>query len=185
MSLPSPMPDGPSEAFLWPPYVWKTNKGRAATGGDAGLVSEKIAMFGFAQTSPSTRFGRPQLETSEALDHFSKLEIALRSLRYEPEADEFGLVRPSSSSVARVKEVLFPLVQRGISFPEALDVGTDHDGAIRVVWEDGPRFLELVAPYEDHAEAYFYYSEGAQFGLQRDLKTDTVRRIFDWLRGAH
>lgn len=184
MSQPGAMLDGPSEAFLWPPYVWKTDKGRAATGGDAGLVSEKIAMFRFAQASPSTRFGRPQLESSEALDHFSKLESALRSLLYQPEADEFGLVRPSSSSVALVKGVLFPLIQRGVSFPETLDVGTDHDGAIRVVWENGPRFLELVAPYEDDAAAYFYYSDGDQFGLQRDLTVDSVRRQFTWLSGA-
>lgn len=58
-------------------------------------------------------------------------------------------------------------MEGGVGFPEALDVGTDHDGAIRVVWENGPRFLELVAPCEDDAAAYFYYSEGDQFGLQK------------------
>jgi hypothetical protein len=160
--------------------AWET-----ASGGDTRLVSEKILLSRIARPPSSAGFESLQpLESFEALSRFSKLDNELRSLQREPESDEFGLVRPSAASVKRVKEALFPLVQRGVGFPETRDVGTDHDGAIRVVWENGPRFLELVAPCEDDAAAYFYYSEGDQFGLQKDLTADMVRRRFNWLYGA-
>jgi hypothetical protein len=180
-----PLQDRVAGADVLPPYVWRNPEGEAVAGGDARLVSEKIILLGIALPRPAPGFELLQLlESSEALSRFSKLDSALRSLQSEPESDEFGPMRPSATSVARVKEVLFPLVQRGVGFPETLDVGADHDGAVRVVWENGPRFLELVAPYEDDAAAYFYYSEGDQFGLQRDLTADTVRRRFNWLSGA-
>lgn len=105
----------------------------------------------------------------------------LSTLLDYPESDEFGPVRPSSASLSRVTAVLLSLVERGLSLPDALDVGTDHDGAIRIVWENGPRFLELVA---DDAVAYLYYSHGAQYGIQRDLTFSALRQLFNWLDNA-
>ena len=182
MSIPL-LQDRVAGADVLPPYIWKQAKGEAATGGDVGLVAGKILHFGKAQSAAA--FESPQaLESFGAISRFTKLDSALRLLQAELESDQFGPVRPSPSSVTTVKQVLLPLVQGGVGFPEVLDVGTDHDGAIRVVWENGPRFLELVAPCEDDAAAYFYYSEGDQFGLQKDLTADRVRRRFNWLCDA-
>ena len=183
MSAPVALQDKIAGADVLPPYVWRMAVGETAPGGDTRLVSEKISRIARPPSSAGFESLQP-LESFKVLSRFSKLDNELRSLQREPESDEFGLVRPSSASVARVKEALFPLVQRGVEFPETRDVGTDHDGAIRVVWENGPRFLELVAPCEDDAAAYFYYSEGDQFGLQKDLTADMVRRRFNWLYGA-
>lgn len=119
--------------------------------------------------------------TSEAVASFSKLDSALRQLLDAPASDEFGPVRPTIASIELAKKTLFPFVQHGLSFPEAVDVGTDHDGAVRIVWEDGPRFLELVVPYEHNAAAYFYYSSGNEYNLQHDLAVDAVRERFNWL----
>ncbi len=120
-------------------------------------------------------------ETRETLAKFSKITDALRHLLEAPESDEFGPVRPTSQSIEITKQTLFPLVQQGFRLPEAIDIGTDHDGDLRIVWENGPRFLELVVPYEHDAAPYFYYSYGDQYNLQRDLTLPALRERFNWL----
>jgi hypothetical protein len=120
-------------------------------------------------------------ETSESLERFSRLTDALWHLLKSPESDEFGPIRPTSESVELAINALFPLVQHRFKLPEAVDVGTDHDGGLRIVWENGPRFLELIVPYEHDAAAYFYYSNGDQYDLQRDLTVFALQARFNWL----
>jgi hypothetical protein len=120
-------------------------------------------------------------ETSATLASFGKLDDAFRDLLDAPEADEFGPVRPTTRSVEVARQTLFPLVQRRFRLPEPVNIGTDHDGDLRIVWENGPRALELVVPYEPDAAPYFYYSHGDQYNLQRDLSFEAVGGHFNWL----
>jgi hypothetical protein len=118
-------------------------------------------------------------ETSAALAGFSWVEQEIRRLLELEEADEFGPFRPTDESVELARKILFRLVQAGFEVPLMRDAGTDHDGALRLEWEHGPKFLELVVPREN--QAYFYYSQGDQYSLQRDLTLGAVRDRFKWL----
>jgi hypothetical protein len=148
-------------------------EGERAASDDAYFLAKKFLAY------KST--AEPEPATSQALASFSAIDIELRRLLSAPPADDFGPVRPTSASVTCAKATLFPLVQRGFGFPEAVDVGTDHDGGLRLVWENGPRFLELVVPRENHAAPYLYYSEDQQYNLQRDLAFGALRDRFNWL----
>jgi hypothetical protein len=138
------------------------------------LGSEYLSEFKLSSTT----------ESSDALARFSKFVSTVRDLLTAPAHDDLGPIRASETSVKRTISALFPLVQVGFKLPKPLDIGTDHDGAIRVTWENGPRFLELVVPYEANVAAYLYYSEGDHYDLERDLARDALRRRFNWLRGA-
>lgn len=145
---------------------------------DAAMIAARLSLYKPSQ--PATESGiMPQ--TSAALERFSTLEHQLRLLMNSVESDEFGPVRPTPESVGVARKALFQLVQAGFGLPPAVETGTDHDGALRLVWENGPRFLELVVPREDHAAAYFYYSQGDEYNLQRDLSLDGLRQRFNWL----
>jgi hypothetical protein len=170
-----------------PPYVGETMQGQGVLGKDTYFLARVLLRH---LRSPSeAQQERPALETvhmlapetSEALASFSRLKSALEQLLDLPESDEFGPSRPTLPSTEVAERTLFQLVQGGFSFPEAVDVGTDHDGGLRIVWENGPRFLELVVPHERDAAAYFYYSSGDQYNLQRNLGLDAVRHRFNWL----
>ena len=121
-------------------------------------------------------------ETSAALVGFNDVKREIRLLlNLEEEGDDFGPVRPTVGSVEVATKTLFHLVEAGFTVPPVKDAGTDHDGALRLAWESGPRFLELVVPRENHAAPYFYYSEGDQYNLQRDLTIGAVCERFNWL----
>ncbi len=170
-----------------PSYLGENMHGQRVLSGNTNFLADEMMQYIIrpAEARKRANFAwevallKPQ--TSEAVSSFSKLDAALRQLLDSPVADEFGPVRPAAASIERATKTLFPFVQRGFSFPEPVDVGTDHDGAVRIVWENGPRFLELVVPYEHNAAAYFYYSSGDQYNLQRDLTVDAVRERFTWL----
>jgi hypothetical protein len=152
-----------------------------SAGRDTNSIKDKIIRFQIKGPLPKPSISP---ESSEALAQFSRIAAALRDLLNLPEADELGFVRPSRTSIDSAISTLFPLVQAGFLIPTALDIGTDHDGAIRIVWENGPRSLELVVPYESDESAYFYYSEGDRYGLQPDLSMDATRRQLKWVRGS-
>lgn len=120
-------------------------------------------------------------ETSAALVSFTDVEREIRQLLDLADADDFGPVRPTADSVEVAKKTLFPLAQAGFEIPPVRDAGTDHDGGLRITWEHDPRFLELVVPHGDHAAAYFYYSQGEHYSLQRDLTPGAVCERFSWL----
>jgi hypothetical protein len=162
-----------------PPYVGETANGESATGRDTDLLARKIVRFGIAGWEYVS-----EVERSGALARFSKFAAAVRDLLKAPARDDLGPIRASKTSVTHAISILFPLVQVGFKLPEPLDIGTDHDGAIRVTWENGPRFLELVVPYEANVAAYLYYSEGDHYDLERTLASDALRRRFNWLRGG-
>jgi hypothetical protein len=159
-------------------YIGKTPWGPSGGGRDTCFLEE---MHRRHIPMPREAFG--PAHALDALASFSRLDGALSRLLNAPESDEFGRVRPAPASIKRATNALFPLVQHGFRFPEAVDVGADHDGALRIVWENGPRFLELVVPYEQDAAAYFYYSQGDQYNLQRDLTLDALRERFNWFDG--
>jgi hypothetical protein len=172
-----------------PPYVGENMHGQRVPSGNTNFLADKIVHYMILPTEARGHSGFTfpvELEspTLEAIASFSKLSGALRELLDGPVSDEFGPVRPATASVELATTTLFPLVKGGFSFPEAVDVGTDHDGAVRIVWENGPRFLELVVPYDRNAGAYFYYSSGDQYNLQHDLAVDAVRERFRWLRAS-
>jgi hypothetical protein len=150
------------------------------TGKEMNSVKNKIILFRVKGTRPDERMSP---ETSESLGQFSRITAEIENLLDLPVADELGSIRPSSNAVLSAKSTLFPFAQMGFIVPTPLDIGTDHDGAIRIVWENGPRSLELVVPFENDASAYFYYSEGDQYDLQRDLSREATRKLFTWLRG--
>ncbi len=120
-------------------------------------------------------------QISAALASFSNVEREMQQLLEFEEADEFGPVRPTDDSVNLARKTLFYLVQAGFEVPPVRDAGTDHDGALRLAWEHGPKFLELVVPRDHHAAAYFYYSQGDDYNLQRDLTSGAVCERFNWL----
>ncbi|HEY3836896.1 MAG TPA: hypothetical protein VGL72_10010 [Bryobacteraceae bacterium] len=120
-------------------------------------------------------------ETSAALASFTGLEREIRQLLDLEEDDEFGPVRPTADSVEVARKTLFQLAQAGIEIPPVRDAGTDHDGGLRLAWERGPKFLELVVPRSEPAGAYFYYSEGEHYSLERDLTPGAVCERFSRL----
>lgn len=168
MSCPVPASD-PSVINTPPAYVEYRE--------DAALIAQ---LFESYFPNPP---GEPQImpQTSAALSGFSSVEREFRRLRNLEETDEFGPIRPSVESIEVARRILFQLVQAGLAVPSVTDAGTDHDGALRLAWENGPRFLELVVPPENHAAPYLYYSQGDQFDLQRDLAFSAVRERFNWL----
>ncbi len=113
--------------------------------------------------------------------NFSLLTGSMRKLRELAESDDFGALRASPRSIKLATQILFPLIERGLPFPAAVDVSTDHDGELRIVWENGPRFLELVVPREVDEAPYFYYSQGKEYDLQRDMALGPVLARFQWL----
>jgi hypothetical protein len=182
MSAPVPAV-GIGQIDILPAYLGETPHGERVLGGDTDFLADMLIRHLIVEAvkpaqAPSETVSR---ETSKALASFSKLDNALRQLLDAPESDEFGLKRPTRASIKLAKKTLFPLVQRGFGFPEAVDVGTDHDGAIRIVWENGPRFLELIVPREGDADAYFYYSDEDHYAFERDLKLAALRERFKWL----
>jgi hypothetical protein len=172
MSCPVPA-SGPPVIDTRPAYVDYRN--------DAALIAQLFSSYTHAiQAGPaSERSIMPQ--TSAALAGFSGVEQEIRQLLESEEADEFGPVRPTDNSVELARKTLFQLVQAGFEVPPVRDAGTDHDGALRLEWQNGPRFLELVVPRENHAAAYLYYSQGDQYNLQRDLTFNALRERFNWL----
>jgi hypothetical protein len=160
-----------------PTYVGLTEQGEGDIGKDVAQVTVRFLKHLSLGREAGT------VEVNSAVANFSRLTSALNSLLATPEEDEFGRVRPSAAAVARARSVIYPLAKGGLDFPDPVDVGTDHDGDIRIVWENGPRFLELVVPYEDASAGYFYYSEGEHYDLQRDFGLRALRNRFAWLRG--
>ena len=147
---------------------------------DAALIAQ---LFGsYIRTIQAQSAETPIMpQTFAALAGFSGIEREIRQLLQSEEADEFGPVRPTDDSVKFARKTLFQLVQAGFEIPPLRDAGTDHDGDLRLEWEHGPRFLELVVPRENHTAAYFYYSQGDHYGLQRDLTSGAVCERFNWL----
>lgn len=168
----------PQGELLLPSYLGRTPTGERATGKDTDLLAHKLIAYK-DQATPR----RAVDEDSPILKPFSRLAATLTSMAQGPPEDVFGRVAPSRKSVDSAIGMMFPLVQYGYQIPEPIDVDTDHDGGIRIVWENNTRFLELVVPYESNAAAYLYHSEGDNFSLDRDLKPQTLRKRFDWLRG--
>lgn len=119
-------------------------------------------------------------ETFAALASFTGMEREIRRLLDLEEDDEFGPVRPTAESVEVARKTLFQLAQAGFEIPRVRDAGTDHDGGLRLAWERGPKFLELVVPRGEHA-AYFYYSQGEHYSLEHDLTPGAVCERFSWL----
>lgn len=156
------------------PYLGKTRTGQDTVGKDTLIASKAIVRA----ESPTS------LETSAALRGYSGLASRLTGLLKLTTADEFGPMRPSRSNIARALSVFFPFAQRGSEFPEPLDLGVDHDGAIRLVWENETRFLELIVPGENNEAPYLYHSEGDRYGLERDLSIEALRGRFRWLFGT-
>ncbi len=146
---------------------------------DAALIARLFNSYGLAiQECPAVEI-MPQ--TSAALAGFSAVEQEMRLLLNLEEADEFGPVRPADYSIGVARKTLFQLVRAGLKVPPVREAGTDHDGALRLAWESGPRFLELVVPRERHVAPYLYYSQGDQYNLQRDLSFGPVCERFSWL----
>jgi hypothetical protein len=175
--------DGGYAANLLHPYLGQTRTGKRTTGKDVEHAAH-LTEFLRLVSSTTVTSDEPTPEISDLLTRFSKLVDGLRRLLQAPESDDFGLVRPSQSSVAKASAILFPLVQRRFSIPEPFDIGTDHDGAIRMTWENGPRSLELVVPYERDAAAYFYYSDADHYGMEEDLTPTGTSNRFEWLQGV-
>lgn len=172
MSWPLPA-SGPTVINTPPAYV-EHQEGAAWIAELFGIYSDAIQEQPAAETPILS-------QTSAALAGFSGVEREIRQLLNLEEVDEFGPVRPTAISVELANKTIFQLVQAGLEVPPLRDAGTDHDGALRLAWENGPRFLELVVPRENHAAAYLYYSQGDQYNLQRDLTFNAVCERFNWL----
>jgi len=162
-----------------PSYIGETMHGQGVLGQDTEFLAQRlleVEVYSKGEPMP--------MQARHEFANFSRLTSALQKLLDYPESDEFGPIRPTKASVDCAIDTLFPLVQRGFSLPDAVDVGTDHDGALRIVWENGPRFLELVVPHERDAAPYFYYSHGSQYSIQSDLTPLALQQRFTWLASA-
>lgn len=172
MSCPVPA-SGPPVIDMPPAYVEYRR--------DAALIAELFGSYTLASWESPAVGTSIQPQTSYALASLSDVEREIRQLRDLEEADEFGPVRPTDDGIDVAKKTLFYLVQAGFEVPPLKDLGTDHDGALRLEWENGPRRLELVVPRENHATAYLYYSQGDHYSLQRDLTPSAICERFNWL----
>jgi hypothetical protein len=121
---------------------------------------------------------QPDEEDLDSFRTFGYISRQIEQLLAEPEEDEFGKVRPTSSAASQAKSSLFQIAE-GRVLPEPEDISTDRDGAIRISWRKDGRFLELVFPYETDVRPYLYHSEGAMFGIDEDL---SARRLPGWMR---
>lgn len=115
---------------------------------------------------------------------YSETLRQIEVLAGDQERDSLGQIRPSETGVAAARETLFRMLKSAVEIPVPVDVGTDRDGDIRVLWEDGSRALELVCPYEPDQRSYIYYSEGTEYAIAFDLSVYRLGRLLAWLAGS-
>jgi len=165
--------DAPSE------YMGKTIDGQPAVGEKAQILANKVESIAVSRTLLSEP--SPEMETEASLGTYSKLEAELRRLLKLPGQDEFGPRRPSESSVFKVRSLFFSFARTRARFPSPTDIDTDHDGSIRISWENGDRFLELITPQTDNDPSYIYFSVGEEYGIARDVSPKSLLERLDWL----
>ena len=108
----------------------------------------------------------------------------LELLRKAPEEDDFGRIRPSEAAIEAASEAVRKMSKTPGGLPSPADVSTDRDGAIRILWENEDRALELVCPFDSSQRPYFYYAEGREYTLAHDLSVYRLGRLLAWLAGA-
>lgn len=67
----------------------------------------------------------------------------VNELAFQIDEDEYGLVRPSYHAHRQCMRILLAMAQNS-EFIKPSDIGTDHNGAIRIAWTDEGREAELV-----------------------------------------
>jgi hypothetical protein len=118
------------------------------------------------------------------LASYSEIRRQLEGLRNAPEADEFGRVRPSDAAIAAATRLTYAIVQAGLEMPMIEDVSTDSDGAIRILWEEGGRRLELVCPFNPSQRPYWYHSDLRTYAVEYDHSPEAVRALVNWLNNG-
>ncbi len=100
-----------------------------------------------------------------------------------PDSDELGRLGPSDYGTAAAGEIAFRMLESGARLLLPSDISFDRDGAVRIVWEQGDKTLELVCPYEQSQRPYLFYSNDDQHGIAHDLSKTRLNRLLSWLNG--
>jgi hypothetical protein len=100
-----------------------------------------------------------------------------------PEADDLGRIRPSQYAIEAATQSVFKILEAFDGLPLPSDVSTDRDGAFRIVWENGPRSLELVCQFEEGQRPYIYFSDESEYRITHDFSSQRLARLFGWLKG--
>jgi len=115
---------------------------------------------------------------------YSDLKWQLAALRNAPEDDDLGRIRPSDAAIEAASDVAFRMMKSAAGMPSPVEVSTDRDGAVRVLWENDNRALELVCPFEPGQRPYLYYSEGDRYSIAYDLSADRLGYLVAWMAGS-
>jgi hypothetical protein len=154
-----------------PPYLGVKDDRSLTTGPDSKFIAQMILNVRNPQGLPKFDFA--------PIVKYGEIERQLDGLLRAEEHDDFGLVRPSLSAVHRVLRLLLRIAASGYVIQSPEDVGTDHDGNVRISWRVGRRFLELVAPFADEENPYIYHSEDSSFNVE-PANTELLRNWLTW-----
>lgn len=166
-----------------PSYVGLAEDGgnELIIGTDLGKVIESIRKA--VKQKTSRRAGGQWEEGLESFRVYGSIQRQLEDLLSAPEIDDFGKVRPAESAVRLAKNRLFKMAEgRILPIPE--DISTDSEGAIRISWRNGGRFLELVFPYETNLRPFIYYSEQTLFDISEDMSDRKLCGWAAWVEGG-
>lgn len=155
---------------------------------NAFVVKEAIEIVGLYHRallaeSVSIVEERAQLPRTVQSHVHTSIQRQLDALKAMPEADDLGRIRPSPHGIRTSNELLFRMAQLETRIEAPADVCTDHDGAIRIVWEKDERTVELVVPFEATGRPYIYFAEGPQYRIAHDLSIYRLGRLHAWLNG--
>ena len=132
-------------------------------------------------TSP----GSVEVEASPlgSASELAEVLAGINDLAFQPEEDEYGLVRPSLHAYKHCMRILLSLaLESGLVRPS--DIGCDRNGAIRISWAADHREAELICPSEETEMPYLYYSSSEAYGGESELTPDVLLRRIRWAVGS-
>jgi hypothetical protein len=110
----------------------------------------------------------------------------INDLAFEDKEDSFGPIRPSFVAFGRCIKLILELASIG-GLLEPSDIGTDHNGDIRISWKKEDREAELVFPFDDQPLQdtliyyYVYYSSNKTYGIEGN---PTALKLSEWIQWA-
>ena len=154
-------------------------------GGDSlGVIDALLQIIGYDRALSSGILSTADPQKGWPSLSYSRVLQQVKALCAAPEEDELGRIRPSDTAVQAARDVAFRMLRLPSGLPEPIDVSTDRDGAIRILWENGTRSLELICPFEPGQKPYLYYSENGQYSIEYDLSDYRLVRLLAWLAGS-
>jgi hypothetical protein len=116
----------------------------------------------------------------------SNITVTLKrlvALLEEDETDEYGILQPSQPAFKLAMRLILDTYEvMGDFFPRA-STSTDEQGGIRLTWskQSLEREVRLVCPASAEQQAYLYYENGGNYGLERDVTASILVQWLEWL----